>query len=277
MIRGAVLGGDVSRSRSPAIHNEALKRLAIDGRYDARSVDARRFRALVRDLATEGYAYVNVTIPHKRAAAAMADRASPLVRTVGAANTLIFSGRGKHRKIVAHNTDGYGLVRALADAGVASLRGRRVLMLGAGGAAAGALAALVAEGAHVTLLARRPGVASALRRRLPLRHRARVTVRAWTGPALAACLPEVHIVVSAVPAAAFATPEAREGLSAMPAGTIVLDMAYGADSPLLEAARRARARGQDGLPMLVHQAARAVELVVGRLPPSGPLLRAARR
>lgn len=276
MIRGAVLGGDVSRSRSPAIHNEALRRLRVKGQYDARSVDARGFRALVRALAAQGYAYVNVTIPHKRTAAAMADRASPLVRTVGAANTLVFSGRGPRRKILAHNTDGYGLVRALADAGVASLRGQRVLMLGAGGAAAGALAALVAAGSHVTILARRPAVARGLRRRLPARQRTRVTARAWTGASLAACLPEAEVVVSAVPAAAFAAPELLAGLGALRAGSVVVDMAYGAPSPLLEAARRAGARAQDGLPMLVHQAARAVELVVGRLPPAAPLLRAAR-
>ena len=87
-VRAAVLGADVSRSRSPDIHNAAFRALGIDGRYEAHSVTARGFRALVRSLAREGHRYVNVTIPHKNAAAAMATARSPAVRASGAANTL---------------------------------------------------------------------------------------------------------------------------------------------------------------------------------------------
>ena len=87
-VRAAVLGADVSRSRSPDIHQAAFRALGIAGAYEAHSVSARGFRSLVRSLARDGYRYVNVTIPHKNAAAAMAtSRSAAVARVAGAANT----------------------------------------------------------------------------------------------------------------------------------------------------------------------------------------------
>src|SRR4051812_12713945 len=114
MIRGAVLGGNVSKSRSPALYAAAFRALKIEGTYERFSVDEAGFAPLVRRLGDEGYDYLNVTIPHKRAAAQLAKKASPLVRHMAAANTLIFR-RGSLR---AENTDGYGLLTALADLGI---------------------------------------------------------------------------------------------------------------------------------------------------------------
>jgi shikimate dehydrogenase len=280
VIRGAVLGADVSKSRSPVIHEAAVRALGVSGRYEAMSVEARGFRALVRRLAAEGYAYVNVTIPHKRAAAAAATRRSPLVEATGAANTLVF-GRsrpaGAPRTIRADNTDGYGLLTALADLSVDALRGEMVVMVGAGGAAAGGLAALLRAGARVRVVARRPAAARALRARFPEATRRRIEIGAWTGPALARALEGAEVLVSAVPAAAWAGAEAAEGLAALARGAAVLEMAYGSPSALQAAVRGRTSRFQDGIPMLVHQAAKAVELALGELPPAAPLLRAARR
>jgi shikimate dehydrogenase len=283
MIRGAVIGGNVSKSRSPAIHAAAFKSLGVEGSYDRHDADAAGFRRLVARLGAEGYAYLNVTIPHKRAAADLADSASPLVKLIAAANTLIFR-RGKNGKgavtVRAENTDGYGLVTALADAGVTLKGGDRVVLLGSGGAAAGGLAALVATGANVVLVARRIAVAQALRRRFPLRARARITVVPWTPPALALALRGAAALISSVPADVFADAGAAAGLEALEKATVVLEMAYGDATPLgrLVAAGPGGARRyQDGLPMLVHQAARTLELVLGELPPVAPMMRAARR
>jgi shikimate dehydrogenase len=282
MIRGAVIGGNVSKSRSPAIHAAAFKSLGIEGSYDRHDVDAAGFRRLIARLGAEGYAYLNVTIPHKRAAADLADSASPLVKLTAAANTLIFrrSKTGKGAVTVrAENTDGYGLIAALGDAGVTLGNGDRAVLLGSGGAAAGGLAALVATGANVSLVARRIGVAQALRRRFPDRVRARITVVPWTAAALAETLGGAAALISSVPADVFARPDAIGGLEALDKSTVVLEMAYGDATPLgrlVQASGRAR-RYQDGLPMLVHQAARTLELVLGELPPAGPMMRAARR
>lgn len=277
MIRAAVLGGDVSRSRSPQIHLAAFAALGVAGSYEAFSTGARDFRKLVRSLGRAGYRYLNVTIPHKRAAAAVADTTAPLVRTTGAANTLIFRRPVRGRpSIRGENTDGYGLLSALQDLGVeADPRGRFVLV-GSGGAAAGALTALLAAGARVRLVARRPAAARALARGLALRPRARVEVFPWHPEALAAALEGACALVSAVPAAAWQSVEARAGLRALGHDTATLEMAYGQPTPLRLALRGRTARYQDGIPMLVHQAARTIELALGRKPPVEPMFRAAR-
>jgi len=291
VIRAAVLGGDVSKSRSPAIHRAAFRALGLPGTYEALSVDAAGFDALVAQLRARGFRYLNVTIPHKRAAASLADTRGPEVRASAAANTLLFDPAGRAAaghsaashsagsrsaagRIRAENTDGAGLLAALADLGV-SPRDARLVMVGAGGAAAGALESLTRAGASVTLLARRPAAARALSLRLPARQRARVAVRALGPRTLAAALVDSTALVSAIPAAAWSA-DALLPLRAIQRDTVVLEMAYGGFTPLAAEVRGRTARYTDGLGMLVHQAARAVELAVGQAPPLAPLFRAAR-
>jgi shikimate dehydrogenase len=276
-IRAAVLGGNVSKSRSPAIHHAAFRALGVRGSYDRRSVDDGGFAELVGQLGADGYAYLNVTIPHKGAAAKLADSVSPLVAQMAAANTLIFKRSGTRVRVRAENTDGYGLMAALADAGVRPRAGHVVVLLGSGGAAAGGLAGLVATGATVRLVARRPAAARALRRRFPARAQTRIEVFAWTPARIARALDGAAALVSSVPAAVVAPGEATAGFEALAPTTAVLEMAYGDPTPLAAFVRARRAPYQDGLPMLVHQAARAVELVLGKLPPFAPMMRAARR
>ncbi|HVZ71599.1 MAG TPA: NAD(P)-dependent oxidoreductase [Polyangia bacterium] len=277
MIRGAVLGADVSRSRSPAIHTAAFRALGVRGTYEAVSVDAASFEARVAELRAQGYRYLNVTIPHKVAAAELADARGPEVRVSGAANTLLFEPAkpGRRARVRAENTDGVGLIAALADLGVTA-RGARIVMVGAGGAAAGAVEALSRAGARITVLARRPAAARELAARLPTRQRARVQPGRLTPKTLAAALGGATAVVSAVPAAAW-DDELLSGLRGLARETAVLEMAYGGVTPLAAAVRPRAPRYADGLGMLVHQAARAVELALGRTPPVAPLLRAARR
>jgi shikimate dehydrogenase len=278
VIRAAVLGANVAQSRSPAIHGAAFRALGVRGTYEAFSVDAAGFPTLVADLRARGFRYVNVTIPHKASAAALADARGPEVRVSGAANTLLFepATRGRPARVRAENTDGVGLLAALADLGVTPRRAR-IVMVGAGGAAAGALEALTRAGATVTVLARRPGPARTLRGRLPPKQRARATVRLWSPRTLAASLKEATALVSAVPAFAWDDPAARAGLDSLPRETAVLEMAYGGLTPLAAAVRGRAARYADGLGMLVHQAVRAVALALGEAPPVSPLFRAARR
>ncbi len=273
MIRAAVLGSDVSKSRSPAIHNAAFKALGIDGEYVAHSVDAAGFTALVQQLRADGYRYLNVTIPHKDAAAALADAQGPEVRASGAANTLLFAT--PTGPIQAENTDGAGLIAALADLG-APVAGKTIVMVGAGGAAAGAAEALTRAGAHLRLVARRPDAARTLQARLPPSQQQQVFIAAWTADDLRAALTGADGLVSAVPAAAWAPDSARAGLDALAAESAVLEMAYGSITPLAEATRAHAARYADGLGMLVHQAAHAITLALGTKPPLPPLFAAAR-
>jgi shikimate dehydrogenase len=276
VIRAAVLGADVTKSRSPAIHHAAYRALGIEGRYEALSASATEFAPLVADLGARGYRYLNVTIPHKGAAAALATTRSALVRNAGAANTLIFEPE-RPAAIHAANTDGHGLLAALADLG-AEAGGQEIVLVGAGGAASGALEALTAAGARVRVVARRLDAAAALVERVPPARRSLARAAAWADGGLAHALEGARVLVSSIPAASWGDPANAEGVRKIERDTAVLEMAYGGvgPSPLARAVRGRVARYADGLGMLVHQAARAIELALGESPPLAPLFTAAR-
>jgi shikimate dehydrogenase len=125
------------------MHNAALAHLGLeDWRYQKLPIPPEAFAETIRALPDQGFAGVNVTIPHKEAALALADAATDTARAVGAANTLTFSEDGR---IEADNTDVQGLLDALAP--VRSPAGARALVLGAGGAGRAAVHALVTAGA----------------------------------------------------------------------------------------------------------------------------------
>jgi shikimate dehydrogenase len=279
VIRAAVLGADVSKSRSPAIHNAAYRVLGLEGRYEAISVEPAEFAVTVAELGTRGFQYLNVTIPHKAAAAALGTTRSAMVRQCGAANTLIFEP-GSPGVLHAANTDGYGLLAALSDL-AADAGGQDVVLVGAGGAAAGALEALTAAGARVRVVARRLEAAQVLVEKVPPQRRRLARAFAWghgSENGLIPALDGARALVSSVPAAAWEDPAAVEGIAGIDRDTVVLEMAYGSKgpSPLARAVRGRVARYADGLGMLVHQAARAIELALGESPPLAPLFTAAR-
>lgn len=138
--RLGVLGWPVAHSRSPAMHNAALAAVGLDGwRYQLLPVPPELFADTVRALPAAGFRGVNVTLPHKEAALALADEATERARAIGAANTLTFEGR----RIIADNTDAPALIAALP----VLVTGRTALVLGAGGSARAAVWALRDAGA----------------------------------------------------------------------------------------------------------------------------------
>jgi shikimate dehydrogenase len=141
-----VAGWPVAHSRSPAIQNAALAAAGLSGwRYLRLPLPPERFAETVRALPAAGFRGVNVTIPHKEAALALADSATPTAAAVGAANTLTFEPGGA---IVADNTDVPGLLEALP----VDPAGMTALVLGAGGAARAAVHALRRAGAAEVLV-----------------------------------------------------------------------------------------------------------------------------
>jgi shikimate dehydrogenase len=146
MPRLGVIGWPVAHSRSPAIHNAALAALGMHAwRYQRLPIPPELFEETVRALGASGFLGANVTIPHKRAALAVADEASHAARGIGAANTLTFIPGGA---IAAENTDAPGLISAL-DCSVAGMRAQ---VLGAGGSARAAVWALREAGASEVLI-----------------------------------------------------------------------------------------------------------------------------
>ena len=153
MTRLGVLGWPVAHSRSPAMQRAALEAAGLDGwTYQLLPVPPELFDETVRALPAAGFLGANVTIPHKEAALALADSATPLARTIGAANTLTFTVDG----IEADNTDAPGLLAAIGEPPASAL------VLGAGGSARAAVHALAGVGCAVSVLARTPGRAAGL-------------------------------------------------------------------------------------------------------------------
>jgi shikimate dehydrogenase len=236
------------------MQNAALRAAGLDGwEYLALPLPPELFAETVRALPAAGFRGVNVTIPHKEAALAVADAPSPAALAIGAANTLTFEPDGT---IAADNTDAPGLLEALRAQIDPS--GRSALVLGAGGAARAAVWALVGAGARVEVWNRTPARAAALARELGARH--------VTAPGAA------EIVVNAT---SVGLEQNIEPFKALPlkadtfeAGSCVIDLVYGSgETRFLEAARSRGARVIDGSEILVAQGVASFERWTGKMAP----------
>jgi len=250
--RLAVVGHPVSHSRSPAMQNAALADLGLapEWSYEAIDIEPADLEARVRELPGLGFAGVNVTVPHKEAALALADRAGEGAAAIGAANTLVF----EDGLIRAENTDAPGLIDAVGQLPP----GTRALVLGAGGAARAVLWALVGKGADVAVWNRTPARAEAMVADLG----GRVDSDPQTD--------SFDLIVNAS-AAGLGGGDAIAELPLDPAqlrpGQTVVDMVYGSEpSTLLAAAGSGGTRTIDGLEILVRQGARSLEIWTGREP-----------
>lgn len=272
MDRYAVIGNPVSHSRSPAIHAAFARQTGHALTYEALLAPLDGFAAAVERFRTGGGRGMNVTVPFKLDAFALADSHSPRALAAGAVNTLAFRDGG----IFGDNTDGAGLVRDLACNLACALAGRRVLLLGAGGAARGALLPLLAEHpASLTIANRTVDKADALVDTFHARA-GDVALDGCGFPALAGR--RFDVVINATAASlAHEAPPLPPGLYAD--GALAYDMMYGrGDTPFLAAARRDGAqRLADGLGMLVEQAAESFLLWRGVRPDTGPVLADIRR
>jgi shikimate dehydrogenase len=270
--RYAVAGNPVEHSQSPFIHAAFAAQTGEAIVYERLLCPHDAFAATVRAFASAGASGCNVTIPFKFEAHALAARRSERAELAGACNTLRFDADGWH----GDNTDGAGLVRDIErNAGVA-LRGARVLLVGAGGAAAGALGALIASGAREVVVANR----SVERARALVEGHLRALGERVHGQveatALDLCGAAFDVVVNASASSVSGAPVPVAG-SVLRAGTLAIDMMYGpAAEPFLVWAAAHGATGRDGLGMLVEQAAESFAFWRGVAPDTAPVLRALR-
>jgi shikimate dehydrogenase len=270
--RYVVAGNPVAHSQSPFIHAAFAAQTGEPVVYERLLCPLDAFAVTVRGFADSGGSGCNVTMPFKFEACTLADRHSARARLAGACNVLRFDAGAWH----GDNTDGAGLVRDIArNAGVA-VRGARVLLIGAGGGAAGALGPLLDGGAGEVVVANR-SVERA--RSLVARHLAALDGSASTrvaATALDACGSAFDIVVNASASSVSGAP-VPVAAGVLKRGTLALDMMYGpAAQPFLDWARAHDASGRDGLGMLVEQAAEAFFFWRGVAPRTAPVLRALR-
>jgi shikimate dehydrogenase len=266
--RACVIGWPIAHSRSPVIHRYWLKLYGLDGAYELEAVPPDEIGDFLHSLEERGYVGANVTLPHKEAALAAANRPDQAATAIGAANTLWLDADGL---LHASNTDAYGFMTHLsAEAPDWNKGGRPVMVLGAGGAARAILHGLLEAGAAKILLANRTeGRAKALAEGFG----SRVQVIRWEerNTALAGC----GLLVNATSLGMTGKPPLEIDLSALPADATVADIVYSPlETPLLAAARARGNRTVDGLGMLLHQAVPGFERWFGVRPEVTPELRA---
>ncbi len=248
--RLGVLGWPVAHSRSPVMQNAALRAAGLgEWRYQLLPVPAELFHEVVRALPEAGFRGANVTIPHKRAALALAAGATATARAVGAANTLVFGPGGA---IHADNTDVPALLAALPF----PAQGRTAVVLGAGGSARAAVWALLDAGANeVSVWNRTPERAAELCAELGGRPVARI--------------PHADMLVNCTSIGLDANDDPFKQLplsaDAISAYECVVDYVYGeTETRLLQAARKRSAAVVDGLTLLVGQGALSFTQFTGR-------------
>ena len=246
----AVIVSPVAHSLSPAIHNAAYESLGIDWAYVAFEVAPGRAADALTAMRALALAGLSVTMPHKHDVAADVDEIAPAARALGAVNCVERTADGR---LVGHNTDGDGFVDALV-AGPGSPAGQRCVVLGAGGAARAVIDALARHGAAEIVVVNRSADRAAEAAAL-----AGVVGRVGTPTDVR----EANLVVNATSVGMDST-ELPLDPALLRAGQVVADLVYHPlDTALLVVARAAGATPVDGLGMLVHQAARQIEIWTG--------------
>jgi shikimate dehydrogenase len=267
-LRFAVIGHPVGHSRSPEIHAAFAAQFGIALTYSRLDVAKERFREAVAIFFSQDGRGLNVTLPHKLDAAQLATTLSARALRAGAVNTLTASDAG----VAGDNTDGVGLARDLARLLGAQerVRAASVLMLGAGGAAQGALAGLHDSGCRQLALCARDRIkAEALASRLGVEMTILEWQQAYSGRPF-------DVVINAT-AASVKGAELALQPSWFKDARLAYDLGYGqpgaALPPFLAYARSLGvARGEDGLGMLVEQAAESFHIWHGQTPDVLPVL-----
>ena len=268
-----IIGHPIAHTLSPAMHNAAFAEMGMDWCYLPFDVRPQELGAALAGLGALGCQGLNVTIPHKQAVVQYMSRLSSEARLIGAVNAIEFRGK----RPIGHNTDGRGFVHAFEDEWGEKLTGKRVLLLGAGGAAAAVAVQLLIEGVdHLTLANRTVKKAQRLvescRRRFA---RKRVTALPLRADRLAPIVREVQIIINAT-----SLGMRSEDRSPIPAGLLrpdltVCDLVYKPPmTPLLREAQSVGARTINGVGMLLWQGALAFEIWTGKKPPVDAMRRA---
>ena len=266
--RYAVIGNPIAHSRSPAIHAQFAAQTDQDMVYDRLFAPLDAFVATVAAFRAEGGQGLNVTLPFKTEAFRLADSLTPRAALAGAVNTLAFDGD----RVLGDNTDGAGLVNDIAQRIQLPLAGARLLLLGAGGAARGVVQPFLAAGiAQIMIVnrtaARASELVSELGARLPATDAARLSAGGFD-----AIAGGFDLIVNAT-SAGLADASPPVPAAAWSGVRLALDMVYAAQPTafMRAAADAACPRIEDGLGMLVAQAAESFALWRGVRPATLPV------
>jgi shikimate dehydrogenase len=276
-IKAAVLGHPISHSLSPRLHGYWLQEKEINGRYEAIDTPPERLAATLQQLAAQGYAGVNLTVPLKEAVLPLLDEVDETARAIGAANLVIFT----HGRMRGYNTDAYGFVENLRQALALQSKKledytRHAVLLGAGGAARAVMAGLIEAGVkRVTLSNRSRSKAERLAEdfqkfassHAPAQGDSSLNIQVMDWQKREQALEDASLLVNSTALGMQGKPPLQIELAGLPGDALVTDIVY---QPLqTQLLQQASARGNltvDGLGMLLYQAQPAFEKFFGPLP-----------
>lgn len=263
----AVVGNPISHSKSPRIHSLFASQTGEQLEYTAIQAPEDDFAGTVIDFFQRGGKGLNVTVPFKEQAWKMADRRTERAELAGAANTLYMSSESV---LTADNTDGKGLVTDLTENHCVTLAGKRILVLGAGGAVRGVLGPLLAEQPSAVVIANRTvSKAEALVKLFePVAGPTRLEASGFEQPSA-----PFDLIINGT-SASLQGDLPPVSANVMGAGTIVYDMMYSLQTTTFNqwALEQGVTRVFDGLGMLVEQAAESFRVWRGVSPQTGPVI-----
>jgi shikimate dehydrogenase len=267
----AVIGNPIEHSKSPLIHMAFAKQFGKSISYEKILAPLAEFLDKIKHLQSEGYRGVNVTVPFKFEAFDASDVLSKRAQTAGAVNTLSF----QPQEIDGDNTDGCGLVNDILKHWRRPIQGKRILLLGAGGAA---------QGVMLPLLEQRPAVLTVANRSL---DKAEMMVdrfaahaqshKVMLGMQTFSHLSKSYDVVINATSAGLQAEALPINDAIFSENTLAYDMMYGRETPFMQQARAADAQVADGLGMLVEQAAEAFYIWHGVRPDTAPVIQSFRQ
>ena len=261
-----VVGWPVGHSLSPALHGYWIEQMKIDAAYVPLPVQQNDLAAVVTALPKMGFRGANVTLPHKEAVLQLAETVDETARACGAANTLIV----RDGRIHALNTDVTGFIASLDAEGVRNLSDRRVVVLGAGGAARAIIHGLLSQGVRAVVVAHRTRWKADA---LAAFFGPRVVPAAWED--IARHLANCGLLVNTTKLGMVGEAVVKIGLDPLSRDAVVADIVYTPlETQLLRDARQRGLKTVDGLGMLLHQAVPGFEAWFGMKPSVSADLRA---
>ena len=261
-----VFGDPIGHTLSPAIQNAAIKEAGLDMVYLPFHVTPDSLQKAVEAIRALGLAGVNVTIPHKEKILPLLDEISEEAARIGAVNTVV----NREGRLTGHNTDGRGYVRSLSEEAGFDLKGKRIALLGAGGAARGILSSILEAGAlEVTVVNRTVERAATLAGEFSEFFPASsVKAVALEKAALAPVIENTDLLINSTSVGMGGKVPFNPlvlSLDRLPKGALVSDIVYRPlDTALLKSARRSGHAVHKGLGMLIYQGAIGFELWTGK-------------
>ncbi len=279
----SIIGYPLKHTVSPVFQQAALDYYHLDARYEVWETEATNLSVVINQLRQPQSLGANITIPYKEAALHFLDEVDDFASFAGAVNTIVNRGG----RLVGFNTDGYGFLKSLREDAKFQPENKRVVIIGAGGAARAVSLVLLREGVDLLAivnrtLARAESLVYSLKKYAVAKgFHAEIIASPWYSSEFQTTVKNCHLIVNCTTLGTkYSAQEGRSPLTAdlIPKDALVYDLVYNpSKTPLLRMAKEAGANTIGGLPMLVYQGVASFELWTGREAPLDIMFSAAKQ